>query len=126
MAAIFYVSSVPAPPIPPGTDKPLHGAAYLGLAIVVVRAVAGGLPGRIDLWTAAIALLVTVGYAVTDEVHQTFVPGRSAEMYDLLADAGGAIAGAAACWAWGIISPASHPTARLDARRGPRTSRDEL
>lgn len=126
MAAIFYVSSVPAPPIPAGTDKPLHGAAYLGLAIVVVRAVAGGLPGRIDLWTAAFALLVTVGYAVTDEVHQMFVPGRSAEMYDLLADAGGAIAGAAACWAWGIISPAFHPNARQDARRGPRTSRDEL
>jgi VanZ family protein len=107
MAAIFYVSSLPDPPIPSGTDKPLHWLAYLGLAVVVVRAVAGGLPGRVDVWTAATAMAIAVGYAVTDEVHQMFVPGRSAEMYDLLADAAGAITGTAACWAWGIISPAS-------------------
>ena len=107
MAAIFYVSSVSDPPIPSGTDKSLHGLAYLGLAIVVVRAVAGGLPGRIDVWAGTMAMLITVGYAVTDEVHQMFVPDRSAEMYDLLADAAGATAGTVACWAWGILSPAS-------------------
>ncbi len=107
MAAIFYVSSLSDPPIPSGTDKPLHGLAYLGLALVVVRAVVGGLPGRIDMWGATIAILITVGYAVTDEVHQMFVPGRSAEVFDLVADAGGAIAGTVACWAWGIISPVS-------------------
>ncbi len=47
MAAIFYVSALSEPPIPEGTDKPLHGLAYLGLALVVVRAVVGGLPRRI-------------------------------------------------------------------------------
>jgi len=107
MAAIFYVSSLSDPPLPSGTDKPLHGLAYLGLAVVVVRAVVGGLPGRIDMWGATTAILITVGYAVTDEVHQMFVPGRSAEVYDLLADAGGAIAGTVAWRAWGIISPVS-------------------
>ena len=39
-----------------------------------------------------------------DEFHQSFVPGRSAELYDLYADAIGAIIGTAACCAWGIIS----------------------
>jgi VanZ family protein len=107
MAAIFYVSSVPDPPIPSGVDKPLHWAAYLGLAVFVLRAVAGGLPRRIDVWTAAVAMLITVGYGVTDEVHQMFVPGRSADMYDLLADAAGAIGGTVTCWAWGIISQVS-------------------
>jgi VanZ family protein len=53
------------------------------------------------------AIAITVGYAVTDELHQLFVAGRSAELYDLLADAAGAVVGTAACWAWGIISPAS-------------------
>lgn len=107
MAAIFYVSSLSDPPIPAGTDKPLHGVAYLGLAVVVVRAVAGGLGRRIDVWTAAMATLIAVGYAMTDELHQMFVPGRFADVRDLLADAGGAIAGVAACWAWGILSPVS-------------------
>ena len=107
MAAIFYVSALSEPLIPAGTDKSLHGLAYLGLAIVVVRAVVGGLPRRIDVWGATIAMVITVAYAATDEVHQMFVPGRSAEMYDLLADAGGAIVGTVVCWAWGIISPVS-------------------
>lgn len=107
MAAIFYVSSLSQPPIPSGTDKPLHGLAYFGLALVVVRAVVGGLPGRIDIRGAMVAILITVGYAVTDEVHQMFVPGRSAALFDLIADAGGAIVGTVACWAWGIISEVS-------------------
>ena len=107
MAAIFYASGLTEPPVPAGTDKSLHGLAYLGLALVVVRAVAGGLPRRIELRTATIAILMTVAYAATDEVHQTFVPGRHADVYDLLADAGGAIVGTVACWAWGILSSVS-------------------
>ena len=105
MAVIFYVSALSEPPIPAGTDKPLHALAYVGLALVVVRAVVGGLPRRIDMWGATIAMLITVAYAATDEVHQMFVPGRSAEMLDLLADTGGVIVGTVACWAWGITRP---------------------
>jgi VanZ family protein len=111
MAAIFCVSSLPQVPIPPGADKPWHAIAYLGLAVVVVRAVAGGLPRRVDRRIASLAIAMAVGYAVTDEVHQMFVPGRTADVADLIADTAGALAGTAACWAWGIIA---------------QTSRDEL
>ena len=107
MAAIFYASSLSAPPVPAGTDKSLHAVAYLGLAVAVVRAVVGGLPRRIDGPAAVVAVAVTVAYGMTDEIHQMFVPGRTADAFDLLADAGGAIVGTAACWAWGIISPVS-------------------
>lgn len=108
MVAIFIGSSISEPPpIPGGTDKPLHSSVYFGLAVVVVRAVAGGLPRRIRAGAAAMAILITVGYGVTDEFHQLFVPGRSADVYDVLADAIGALAGTAACWAWGIIRPTS-------------------
>lgn len=34
-------------------------------------------------------------YAITDEIHQIFVPGRAAEISDWLVDAGGACVGAA-------------------------------
>jgi VanZ family protein len=101
MGAIFSVSSVPGPPTPGGSDKLLHVLAYLGLAVVVVRALAGGLPRRIGLAIAVTALLITIGYGATDEVHQRFVPGRSGEVYDFVADAAGALAGTIACWLWG-------------------------
>ncbi|MDA1186152.1 MAG: VanZ family protein [Acidobacteria bacterium] len=105
MAAIFYVSALSAPPVPVGTDKSLHALAYLGLSVVVVRALVGGLPRRIDSSTAVVAIVIAVAYAASDEVHQMFVPGRTADVLDLLADACGAIVGTAVCWAWGIISP---------------------
>lgn len=119
MAAIFHVSSVPDVSLPVGTsDVSLHALAYFGLAVLVVRALAGGLPRRIDARVALLAMLITVAYGVSDEVHQTWVAGRFAEMKDLAADAAGAVAGTFACWAWGIISAVSGPQ--------PGTSRDEL
>lgn len=111
MAAIFYVSSLPQVPVPVGGDKPWHAIAYFGLTVVVVRAIAGGLPRRIDGRVGRIAIAIAVAYGVSDEVHQMFVPGRSADAADLIADAIGALAGTASCWAWGIIA---------------QTSRDEL
>jgi VanZ family protein len=103
MAAIFFVSSLSEAPVPEEvSDKWAHALAYAGLAVVVVRAVAGGLPARIDRRAAVIAVAVATAYAATDEFHQMFVSGRSAELYDLYADFGGALAGAIACWAWSI------------------------
>lgn len=107
MAAIFYVSSEPdvaevATALV--SDKILHGLAYALLAVLVTRALSGGLPRRLRGSHVIAAILITIAYGASDEFHQSFVPGRSAEWIDLLADAGGALTGTAACWAWGIIS----------------------
>lgn len=105
MAAIFFVSSLSAPPVPGGvSDKTLHVAAYTVLAILAVRALAGGLPARVRPRTAVVALAIAVGYGITDEVHQMFVPGRHADVADVIADAAGAAIGVALCWAWGILA----------------------
>ena len=109
MAAIFYVSSLPQAPLPAGvSDKWAHSAAYLGLAVTIVRALAGGLPRRLSRGVIVAAIAITCAYGATDEWHQRFVPGRTADVDDLIADAIGACAGAAACWVWGIISAHGH------------------
>ena len=110
MAAIFYMSSLPEPPVPPGGDKPWHLLAYLGLGVVTVRAVAGGLPASIDARVAAFATAIAIGYGATDELHQAFVPGRSAQGADLVADAIGVLSGTALCWMWGWIAHKSQGT----------------
>jgi VanZ family protein len=118
MATIFYLSSLSEAPLPEGvSDKSAHWLGYAGLATVVVRALAGGLFRRIDLRVATLAPLITIAYGVSDELHQLFVPGRTAELYDLVADASGAVIATVAWWAWGIIWARGHT-------RGP--SRDEL
>lgn len=107
MAVIFTASSMASPPVPGGADKPWHAVGYLGLAVVVVRAFAGGLPRRISLRTAVTSVCLAVLYGMSDELHQAFVPGRTAAIDDLVADTIGALAGASLCWAWGIITPTS-------------------
>jgi VanZ family protein len=105
MGVIFYVSNQPDVSLPSGGwDKGGHFLAYGALGTTMVRALAGGLPRRVTRTTALAAIAISTAYGVSDEVHQLFVPGRSSELADLLADAIGAIAATAGCWAWGIIA----------------------
>jgi VanZ family protein len=109
MAAIFYVSSLQQAPLPPGVgDKPAHSTAYMGLAFVIARALAGGMPPRLTWRQAVIGFVIAVLYGASDEFHQLFVAGRDADLLDLRADAIGAAIAMVACWAWSIISPARH------------------
>jgi len=104
MGIIFVLSSGPSLPLPPmTTDKTAHTSVYAGLSILLVRAFAGGLPRRITLETALLAIGATIAYGVSDEWHQLFVVGRMADRADVLADAVGALIGAGVCWAWGTI-----------------------
>jgi VanZ family protein len=104
MAAIFFVSADPTPPLPSSSpDKPLHALAYCGLALLTCRAVARRFPARLTPRMAMMTLLITIGYAIFDELHQRRVPNRSAELADVYADAAGAAMGVIAAWACGII-----------------------
>jgi VanZ family protein len=104
MAGIFYLSAQSNPPTPGGIpDKVLHAIEYFGFGAVVFRAVAGGLPALVDARRARRTLLIAVGYAASDELHQLFVPYRTADVRDLLADAVGVALALIACWAWHII-----------------------
>ena len=91
MAFIFFLSSQSSLPIPPsvaGLDKLLHGLAYGVLAYLVSHASAS-----FQIISFRRVLLVTAlvaAYGVTDEVHQSFVPGRDASLWDIVADGAGA------------------------------------
>jgi VanZ family protein len=105
MALIFYLSSLHQAPLPQGiSDKAGHSLGYVGLGLLVTRAVAGGIPRQVTWIQAAIAIAITTAYGATDEYHQRFVIGRSAELADLYADAAGACVAAAVSWACGIIA----------------------
>lgn len=104
MAAIFIVSSMPDPPAPGGVpDVSLHEAAYFGLTLLLIRALAGGRWDGVTLASLAAAWTIAVAYGASDEWHQAFVPMRHAELRDLAADAIGALAAAVAVGAWSII-----------------------
>ena len=69
--------------------KMAHGAIYFLLGLVTSLAM---LCYEIKLWKRpAISLGICLLYAVSDEIHQLFVPGRSGEIRDVLIDFTGAL-----------------------------------
>jgi len=93
MALIFFLSSRSTLPHAPGLSGALtaiggHLVAYAVLALLLAWGLGGGdLTGRQRL---LLAFTIAVAYGVTDEFHQSFVPGRDANPVDLLLDAAGA------------------------------------
>ena len=99
---IFALSAqaIPFPMLPPELlmhDKLLHAAAYAGLGALLVPGLraAGCSPRGALLGAVALASL----YGATDELHQAFVPGRTADVIDWVADTLGAALGAFAATA---------------------------
>lgn len=70
--------------LPAGSDKVAHALAYLVLGGAASVAL-GSRPG---------GALVAVLFGISDEIHQSFVPGRTPDLWDLVADAVGALLGA--------------------------------
>jgi VanZ family protein len=109
MLALFTASSGPGVALPPGRnwDKVLHAGAFGVLALLSAWALTRGRL-RAATWPVLLAAcLVAILYGATDEFHQSFVPGRDADVFDLVADALGAFAAAGAIRAWGIIARGS-------------------
>lgn len=97
---IFLVSSNPSPPrMPEGLSHGLiHGLTYCVLAMFILRALASGDWKKVTLVRMGCSLALSIFYGLTDEFHQMFVPGRVADVYDLLADTVGAIIGVFVVW----------------------------
>ncbi|WP_216831392.1 VanZ family protein [Alkalihalobacterium elongatum] len=71
--------------------KNAHFIAYFILGILVMNALRySHLP---LLRKVGLALLICILYAISDEVHQIFIPGRSGEVRDVLIDTAGASVG---------------------------------
>ncbi len=71
--------------------KAAHFMGYFVLGLLVIHAVnrTGVRKDRRML----IALLICVAYAIFDEIHQLFVPGRAGQVADVIIDSTGALAG---------------------------------
>ncbi len=83
----------------PFRDKGVHFLEYGFLALMMTHAVRVSWPdarlGFVAAWW------LTVGLGLSDEFHQAYVPGRSADVYDLVADGLGALAAIAI---YGLVS----------------------
>ena len=83
--------------------KAAHVSEYAVLAVLLYRAFVHTVFQSRRALSAGIVLLSCAAYAASDEFHQSFVPMRSVDALDVVADAVGAAAAAFALYGWDII-----------------------
>ena len=89
------------PAIPTEDVLPVHGAMrkvghwaeYFVLAIFFLRALSNETGKKWELRHAALTFAFIFVYALSDELHQTFVPSRTASFGDVMIDVLGGICG---------------------------------
>ena len=97
MGGIFFFSAQPDLPQAPGPwldmllKKTGHTAAYGVLAWLYLRVLRRHLGNGRSLTVFRVASIgLAVAYALSDEYHQTFVPGRDGNLLDVVVDGAGA------------------------------------
>ena len=86
LAVVFWLSSLSVVPAAHYFwDKLLHVTGYAVLGTLALRAFHGGFE-RPRLAPTMYAALAVILWGISDEIHQSFVPGRDASPWDVLAD----------------------------------------
>ena len=99
MALIFTASSIPGSELPQLrfwdtlAKKTGHMVGYALMAAFYLHAVNKG--RRLNTVQILAAFCLTILYALSDEWHQGFTPGRTPSYWDVLIDAGGGLIGLA-------------------------------
>ncbi len=91
-AIIFVESSIPGdvfPRTPIGSDKLVHIAIFFILGWLLHRAFTHQSSELVSKMSLYLTQVVTILFGFSDEFHQLFVPGRTADMYDMAADSAG-------------------------------------
>ena len=95
MAVTFVLSHQSQVEIPFGAPDYIgHGVSYAVLGALLMRALAGGTLRGMGAGLILPAVLIAAVYGVSDEFHQSFIPGRMASVADFVADTIGALVGA--------------------------------
>jgi VanZ family protein len=95
---IFALSSIPGTRFPaidlPFSDKLAHALLYGVLGGLLRRALDRTRAPKSAAANVLLAILLATAYGVSDEIHQSWTPHRSADGRDVAADAVGATLGA--------------------------------
>lgn len=94
MGLIFYLSSRTlhiSVNLFPHWDKVVHFTEYAALSALLFMAFRSSFPDRPPVWMAYAAAVAASLYGLSDEFHQSFVPGREAGGMDWVADIAGSM-----------------------------------
>ena len=90
---LFWLSHQPSVDVPslfPGQDKVFHAGVYGILGIFLLGAMRPIYTGYTQSQVLTSAIIASL-YGISDEFHQSFVPGRTPDVLDWAADSTGAL-----------------------------------
>ncbi len=92
-AIIFYISSLSLFQEEPssffGFDKLVHFIEYYPFGWLICRWLLSAKNSFFRKYAILLTMVVGISYGISDEWHQSFVPGRDASLWDALFDASG-------------------------------------
>lgn len=92
---IIFISHIPANKLPEigfwQWDKFAHIFEYFVYSSIVLFFICGIKPKISKQSKIIILILVSIVFGASDEIHQMFVPGRTCDIFDLMADSVGAL-----------------------------------
>lgn len=104
MGTIFMLSGQPGTsfslPDIVNIDKVLHCLVYTVLGLTALWALPPRFRRQRPLLASVVVVLFCLGYGLSDEFHQSFVPGRFASLGDVVADTVGGLLAMVAFWGW--------------------------
>ena len=78
--------------IPRYVDKLIHFVEFGFLCLMTCWSLSSARIGSKNIYKLILAIGITSFYGMSDEFHQSFTPHRSVDVFDWLADTGGAVA----------------------------------
>lgn len=93
MGLIFIASSIPGKSVPgvPISDKLIHLVEFGILSWILGKACRSSQKKIFIQQAGILSIIMTTLYGISDEIHQSFVPLRNPEIYDVIVDGIGAI-----------------------------------
>jgi VanZ family protein len=78
--------------LPYHTDKLVHFAEFGLLCLITCWSLSAARIGSNSIYKIILATGLVSLYGISDEIHQLFTPNRSVDVFDWMADTGGAVA----------------------------------
>jgi VanZ family protein len=104
MGGIFFLSHQPGNTITlpdiVNIDKVLHALVYATLGLAALYSLSPSWRRRRPGASACVLIVFCLCFGVSDEFHQSFVPGRSVSGGDVIADTVGGVLALAGDWGW--------------------------
>lgn len=95
--------------------KVMHASVYFALAFFLIILINVILNNKHYFISFIIAMLICVGFAISDEYHQTFVSGRTGQPLDVCIDSAGAFTGTMLYTSYYIIYKSGYKKAKEES-----------